>query len=254
MDKGDTAMREVLEQAESLQNLLIAEATGGSGDRADYVRLRQVLLAQPALADYIPRFVRTCRDLFQFWQFIKYKYAHYHERRNYIWEEFRPLLEVLERGGPFPSDESVSAALSELDAGHVQAAWSKALDRRNADPEGAITMARTLLESVCKHILDDLGVSHQESADLSKLYQLTSRVLNLAPSQHSEQVFKQILGGCTSVVEGLGALRNRLSDSHGKGKVGVRPGARHAELAVNLAGACAAFVYATWKARAEAPT
>ena len=254
VDKADTAMRELLEQAESLQNLLIAEATGGSGDKAEYIRLRQVLLSQPALENYIPRFVRTCRDLFQFWQFIKYKYSHYHERRNYIWEEFRSLLEVLERGAPFPSDESVSAALSEFDAGHVQAAWSKALDRRNADPEGAITMARTLLESVCKHILDDLGVSYEESADLPKLYQLTSKALNLAPSQHSEQVFRQILGGCTSVVEGLGALRNRLSDSHGKGKVGVQPAARHAELAVNLAGASATFLYATWKARTETTT
>ena len=67
----------------------------------------------------------------------------------------------------------------------------------------------------------------------------------LAPSQHDEKVFKQILGGCTSVVEGLAAVRNRLSDSHGRGLEVARPSARHAELAVNLAGAMATFLVAT---------
>jgi hypothetical protein len=67
-------------------------------------------------------------------------------------------------------------------------------------------------------------------------------------------VFKQIIGGCTAVVEGLGALRNRLSDSHGKGKVAAKPAPRHAELAVNLAGSLALYLLATHTARNEAET
>jgi hypothetical protein len=247
-------MNEMLEQAEAFQNLLVAHATGGAADNGEYIRLRQVLLAQPWLESLVPRFIRTCRDLSQFWQFIKYEYGTYRERRDFLWGEFRPLLEILERGGKSPVDTAVTVALEEFDAAHVQAAWSKALDRRNADPEGAITMARTLLESVCKHVLDGLGTTYEDAADLPKLYRLTSEGLNLAPSKHSEQVFKQILGGCTAVVEGLGALRNRLSDSHVKGRVAAKPGTRHAELAVNLAGAMAVFLFATWKARTETTT
>lgn len=114
--------------------------------------------------------MRTCRSLSQFWQFIKYEYATYAERREYLWDQFRPLLEALERGGVSPSDAVVSSALEEYDAAHIQAAWSKALDRRHADPEGAITIARTLLESVCRHILEDAGVNQPEGADLNKLY------------------------------------------------------------------------------------
>jgi hypothetical protein len=247
-------MSDLFDQVESFQNMLVARATGGAADNAEYVRLRQVLLSQPALEPYVPRFIRTCRDLFQFWQFIKYKYGSYQERRDYLWEEFRPLLELLERGGPSPSDETVKVALEEFDAAHVQSAWSKALDRRHADPEGAITASRTLLESVCKHILEDMEVAYDEGADLPKLYRQTAEALNLAPSQHTEQVFRQILGGCTAVVEGLGSLRNRLSDSHGHGRLGVKPAARHAELSVNLAGAVAVFLLATWKARSESST
>ncbi|EQD46232.1 abortive phage resistance protein, partial [mine drainage metagenome] len=43
----------------------------------------------------------------------------------------------------------------------------------------------------------------------------------------------------------------QISDAHGKGKRAVRPRARHAELAVNLAGSMAAFLVATWKERTE---
>jgi len=110
-------------------------------------------------------------------------------------------------------------------------------------------MARTLLESVCKHVLEESGAVVVDSPDISKLYQQTAKMLNLGPSQHIEQVFKQILGGCIAVVEGLGALRNRLSDAHETGRSGVRPAPRHAELAVNLAGALAVFLLATWEAR-----
>jgi hypothetical protein len=94
-------------------------------------------------------------------------------------------------------------------------------------------------------------VPYDDSPDITKLYKQTAEHLKLAPSQHTEAVFKQILGGCTAVVEGLGALRNRLSDSHGKGKAGVKPAPRHAELAVNLAGALAVYLLATKNARDE---
>lgn len=164
------------------------------------------------------------------------------------------MLELLERGGTAPSDHAVSVAIEKFDSANIQAAWSKALDRRSSDPEGAITMARTLLESVCKHILDEAEAHYDDSPDINKLYRLTAEQPNIAPSQHTEQVFKQILGGCTAVVEGLGALRNRLSDSHGKSKVGVKPAPRHAELAVNLAGALAVYLLATWEARSETTT
>jgi hypothetical protein len=244
----------LFDDVESLQNIVVSHATGGSEDEAEYTRLRQCVLNEAALESVAPRFLRTCRSLGQFWQFIKSKFGTYAERRQYLWDEFRPMLDLLERGGISPADQLVTIAIADFDAAHVQAAWSKALDRRATDPEGAITTARTLLESVCKHILEDAGVSYDESPDISKLYKQTAEQLSIAPSQHTEQVFKQILGGCTSVVEGLGALRNRLSDAHGKAKFGVKPAPRHAELAVNLAGALAVFLLATWLARKETTT
>jgi hypothetical protein len=240
------------EQIESLQNLLVMRATGGAANDSEYGQLRHALMADGNIASLLPSFVRTNRSLEQFWPFIKFKFPTYAERRDFIWGEFRPLLDRLENVCVSPSDADVTRTIEKFDAAHIQVAWQKALERRTTDPEGAITMARTLLESVCKHILDVSGSTYDDSPDMNKLYRQTAERLNIAPTQHTEQVFKQILGGCTAVVEGLGALRNRLSDSHGKGKAGVRPAPRHAELAVNLAGALAMYMLATWDARSDA--
>jgi len=231
---------------------LIATATGPTGDNRDYQLLRQYFLEKPDTKPLIPSWVRTNRDLAQFWQFIKYKFPSYAERRTFIWSEFAPLLEFLESSGKVPTDHTVAEVLSRFNLESVHIVWEKALERRTSDPEGAITAARTLLETVCKHILDEKRVKYDDKKiDLPQLYHMVSTELNLSPSQYTEEVFKQILGGCSSIVNGLGTLRNRLGDAHGQGKNPVRPASRHAELAVNLAGSVALFLVETWEARNE---
>lgn len=148
-----------------------------------------------------------------------------------------------------PADALIASSLASFDELSVHKAWEKALSRRASDPEGAITAARTLLETVCKHIIEAAKGQYGDHDDLPKLYSSAAECLNLAPSQHSETVFKTILGNCQSVVGNLAALRNKLGDSHGQGKRYVRPQPRHAELAVNLAGSMAMFMVATWAAR-----
>ena len=129
------------------------------------------------------------------------------------------LLEFLETGSKMPSDQTVSEGLKRFNVESVHTAWEKALDRRQSDPEGAITAARTLLETVCKHILDESAIQYNgNKIELPQLYRLVSNELRLSPSQHTKEVFKQILGGCSAIVNGLGTLRNRLGDAHGQGK------------------------------------
>lgn len=121
------------------------------------------------------------------------------------------------------------------------------MDRMNEDPEGAITIARTLIETVCKHILDESGSAYDDGAELSLLYKNASGILNLSPDQHTQPIFKQILSGCISVITGLGGIRNKKSDAHGISETRVRPSARHAGLAVNLSGAVCQFLLDSFK-------
>lgn len=241
-----------IEKAEYLQNILISHATGSVGDDNHYKILRQYFVENPDTSQFLPKFIRTNRDLSQFWNFIKLKFAHYAERKNYIWGEFSPLFEYLEGRNKKPSDAPITEVLKSFDEDGIHSVWAKALERRNSDPEGAITAARTLLESVCKHILDCSGIAYEkDKIELPELYKLTSKELNISPSLHTQEIFKQILGGVTSVVVGLGALRNRLGDAHGQGKLPIRPAPRHAQLAVNLAGATALYLIETWLSRIE---
>lgn len=242
---------EIINSVESLKVMLVSHATGGIADDNEYKCLRRELTASPRIEKMLPRCVHVCRDLSEFWGFIKPKFGTYAERREYLRGEFDPLLTKLETEFRTPSDAAISATVRAVSSAFIQEAWHKALERRSSDPEGAITASRTLLESVCKHILDAAGATYDDSADLPKLYTLTAKQLNLSPSQHTEQLFKQILGGCQTVVEGLGSLRNRHSDAHGKGASGTKPLPRHAELAVNLSGTMATFLLQTWESRKE---
>jgi hypothetical protein len=94
--------------------------------------------------------------------------------------------------------------------------------------------------------LEEVGGSYGDRDDLPKLYNEAAKHLNLAPSQHSEEVLRAILGNCQSVVNNLGTLRNKIGDAHGQGRRPIRPGVRHAALAVNLAGAVATFLVETF--------
>jgi len=239
----------IYDVAMSLKRTLVAHATDGHGDGHVFVIARKRLIEDSAVSNLVPRWLKSIRSLDEFWPFIKEKFATYAERRQYLASEFDKLLARLEESELSPIDDSVNSILSVVDSGHVKLAWNKALSRKSDDPEGAITSARELLETICKHILHDAGESDLDVHDLPKLYKLASTELNLAPDQHGERVFKQILGGCASVVQGLGTLRSRFGDAHGKGPLAKRPTDRHAALAVNLAGAMALFLIQTWEVR-----
>ncbi len=249
MIQGMEHLNTLYDRVEYLQNLLIDEATGGTGNNDHYQYIRSEILDNPTYSNFVPRWIRVNRSLAQFWQFIKYEHDNYADRRSFIWAAFNPFLEFLESGQNSPAQQSISKALGNFDSEGIHYAWSKALERKSTDPEGAITISRTILESVCKHILDEKGVEYNSTnIELSELYKLTAKELNLAPEQHGEQVFKQILGGCSGIVNGLGSLRNKLGDAHGQGKRPVKPQPRHAELSVNLAGSMALFLVSTYEA------
>ena len=77
------------ELAEYLQNLLTAHATGGSGDEFHYKFIRTHFLENTSTKNLVPVWVRTNRDLSQFWEFIKHKFAH------------ASVLETLSNGNAF---------------------------------------------------------------------------------------------------------------------------------------------------------
>ena len=105
-----------IERVQALQNMLIAISTGQQANGADYTTLRAYLLDNPQYKQLLPSFVRTNRELHQFWPFIKNKYSTYAERRAYIWQKFTPILDFLEGRNKAPLDATTSEVLKNFDA------------------------------------------------------------------------------------------------------------------------------------------
>ena len=70
------------DKIQRLQAILIAHATTGGANNGEYQSLRQELLADPIVGKVIPKFVRSCRDLDQFWSHIKQLFSTYADRRK----------------------------------------------------------------------------------------------------------------------------------------------------------------------------
>lgn len=242
---------ELAQKVEEFQNVLISYATGGRWDESEYQSRRDELLSSLPAEGVLPRFVRYCIDLRQFWHFIKGISPTYKVRREYLWAEFGPVINNLNlsAGIVSPSDGTTGQALSRVDLDFVHETWQTALRRRFDDPKGAITASRTLIETVCKCILDNMGIPYKSSTKYPQLYFLTSKALKLAPGEQSEEAIKRTLGGIVTTIEGIGSLRNIFGDAHGRGRTSENPRVAHAELVVNISGALCTFLFSTWQSQ-----
>ncbi len=168
-----------LERAMVLRNGLVALCEGrGNMNAAVYRHLRREFMNDPAVSSLVPQFVRTAQDTGAIWAFLKDHAGQWEPRRQFVRDQFAPMIDRLERGAAL-ADTVISDTLTSFEAEAVTVAWNKALARREADPAGAITAARTLLETVCKHLLEDEegNPSYGPNDDLPKLYRMASKRL-----------------------------------------------------------------------------
>ncbi len=242
-----STLRNDEERALCLYNILEDRATGGTGDEAAFFSLHRYF-CQSQYREVLPKWLPPMFTLSQFWGFIKPKFGTYTERRTYLGQEFSPLIQVCRNAGQ-PIGE-LMAIIKNFGSDTVNAEWKKMLTRASTDPDGAVTMARTLLESICKHILDKYGTAYAGDVSLTELYRDTAKQLNISQDQHDEQIFKKILGGCAGVVDGIQRLRGKHGDAHGKGQDHTfNLQLRHAMLAANAAATIALFMVDTFEAR-----
>ncbi|MBK9579816.1 MAG: abortive infection family protein [Fibrobacteres bacterium] len=244
---GLSHLQSATDFANHFTSMLISRATGEGCDPDHYKVLRNFFMLNSIYEDVVPEFIKDCADHNQFLHFIKPKFARYEERRIYLRTELSALTERAKNGTILPSAAIITEKLRLIDSEGVNIEWQKAIDRSDVDPSGAITSARTLLETVCKHILDSESIEYDsDSIELNALYREVAKTLNLTPENHKDLIYKQILGGCSGIINGLGSLRNKMGDAHGKGIRTVKPKARHAQLAVNLSGGMCQFLIQTY--------
>lgn len=236
---------------EEARKTYIEFATGGEVGYETLEEARGKLLSIVEIRSAIPDWIVSNRWGNQFWDYIKAKFPHYKERRLFINEGFAQILTYHELGGDAPISFSVSTLLNGDDYAEIRSTWNKMLIRLPSDHEGAITLARSMVESTLQYILAEDDVAVTNSDDLPSLYKKVAGTLNLSPGGHEEAEFKMILSGLTTSIHGITRLRNLYGDAHGKSTPKYRIEHRHAELAVNLAGTLCTFLLESYKRKRE---
>ena len=144
--------------------------------------------------------------------------------------------------------EQLDKKISALDFDSVKVDFERALSQSENDPEDAVTSACSLVESVCKCILEDMGLPLPSNLDVQHLSDSLAKELNLSPArQDIGPDIKQILGGLKSTAAGIGSLRTHSGDAHGRGKSQTRIDSRIARLAIHAASTLALFYIETWQ-------
>lgn len=118
------------------------------------------------------------------------------------------------------------------------------------DFDGAITNARTLIESICLYILESKTKQKQNyDGNLIKLHKSVAATLKMSPGDHDDENLKQILSGVFSIINGVSGLRNNFSDSHGvaPSKATYKIDERHAILTVNLAKTISEYLFLSYE-------
>ena len=243
-----------LARLEELKALLHKRIEARLDDAASerYRQLRTALLGDPRVEAVAPAFLRQCRDLDDFWPYIRDAVPDppgggvWAARRAHVNAALAPAFDLAEKSG-HAGDDEIAETLNELSADRVQLAWQRAMQRRDSDPPAAITAARSLLETTCKHILGRLGVPFATTESLGTLYSAAARAVGVHPST-ADGNLKSFLGACTNLASTLGELRNERGDSHGPAEDAPPDlGAPYGSLVVNLAGGLAAFLVAAFQ-------
>lgn len=125
------------------------------------------------------------------------------------------------------------------------------------DPELAIGTAKELVETCCRTILEERGLSYEDEWDLTKIVKATCKALELTPddipeSAKAADTIKRLLSNLAMVAQGLAELRNAYGTGHGRSAKSKGLTARHARLAASAATTLAVFLFETHEATQHA--
>lgn len=90
--RSSTSFTDVTDVLRKIQDLLVSRAVNKHASDNVYQMLRAQLMSEPSTRRSLPRLVRDCSDLDEFWGFIQRKFSTYKERREYVITAFAPLL------------------------------------------------------------------------------------------------------------------------------------------------------------------
>lgn len=125
---------------------------------------------------------------------------------------------------------------------------------QTTDPTNAIGMAKELIESCCKTILDEMQISYSKNDDVPQLADKTMNALNLLPSNvqstdRGADAIRAVLGNLRAIPTKLAEIRNPFGSGHGKSASFQGLEIRHAKLAVGSSVTFVDFIWSSYESQ-----
>lgn len=120
------------------------------------------------------------------------------------------------------------------------------------DPTNAIGMAKELIESCCKTILDEMSILYTKDDDVPQLASKTMDALNLLPANvqltdRGADAIKAVLGSLRAIPTKLAEIRNPFGSGHGKSAPFQGLEVRRVKFAVGSSITFVDFIWSTYE-------
>ncbi len=123
--------------------------------------------------------------------------------------------------------------------------FQEALNLVESNPDKALRIACSYLESIAKHILDYFHKPYPENMDVQSLVNECIKYLRLSNDSKSKSELVRINRSILNIASGIGTIRTHFSDVHGKGMAEDELGVRHARYIVALSRSLSIFLIET---------
>ena len=184
----------------------------------------------------------------------KYKQCHekFDEKYAKLYQKCKEVVDRLE-GSTVVITQTAEELKMKFSSEYLSRQIDLMVKMQVSDPTNAIGMAKELIESCCKTILDEKGIAYTKNDDVPQLADKTMDALNLLPANvqptdRGADAIKAVLGNLRAIPTKLAEIRNPFGSGHGKSASFKGLEVRHAKLAVGSSITFVDFVWSTYEA------
>lgn len=176
--------------------------------------------------------------------------SRYDERYARIYRKCKSIMDRL-TGGTSTIAKTAGELKDKFSSEYMSQQIDLMVSMQSTNPTNAIGLAKELIESCCKTILDEMGIVWNKNDDVPQLTNKTMDALNLLPAnvQTTDQgadAIKAVLGNLRAIPTKLAELRNPFGSGHGKSASFQGLEERHAKLAVGSSITFVDFIWGTF--------
>ena len=172
-------------------------------------------------------------------------YSRYDEKYARIYNKCKIIMDRLE-GSTSIITKTADELKDKFSSEYMSQQMELMLSLRSSNPTQAIGLAKELIESCCKTILDDFGIAYDGSDNVSQLTKKTMDALSLLP-ENVQDAIKSVLGNLRAIPTKLAEIRNPFGSGHGKSASFRGLEARHAQLAIESSITFVNFIWSTFE-------